>query len=152
VLAAYHAISIDERRRQFVPTLWTSAPAPGQIMEQTWFAGVHCDVGGGYAETGLSDITLGWMLNKAIQNGIEALPGAVATYGTIDPKNALGVIHESWSFIPWGFYKRRTVPPDAVLASSVGLRLAGSVGYKPPNLTYDPSGAFAEGYASQAVV
>ena len=39
-------------------------------MEQVWFAGVHTDVGGGYAESGLSDISLNWMLSKAVHNGI----------------------------------------------------------------------------------
>jgi uncharacterized protein (DUF2235 family) len=152
VQTAYHAVSIDERRRQFVPTLWTSAPSSGQTMEQVWFAGVHSDVGGGYAETGLSDVTLGWMLNKAIRNGIESLPDATAKYGTVDPGNSLGQIHESWSFFPWGFYQRRTVPPDAVLASSVGIRLAGHVGYRPPNLNYDPADQLAGVYSSTPVV
>src|SRR5262249_48857205 len=65
---AYHALAIDERRRQFEPTLWeqqpkaiirshhgTPPPAPeSQTMEQVWFAGVHSNVGGGYPDTGLS--------------------------------------------------------------------------------------------------
>ena len=55
VLNACQALAIDERREQFPPTLWTppSPPVAGQLLEQVWFSGVHCDVGGGYPETGL---------------------------------------------------------------------------------------------------
>src|SRR5947209_4095516 len=54
---AYHALSIHERRSTFVPTLWEKQPdAPSeQVLEQVWFPGVHCDVGGGYNAAGLSD-------------------------------------------------------------------------------------------------
>jgi len=70
VRRAYHAVAIDERRRAFEPTLWTNAPKPGQQIEQVWFAGAHSDVGGGYDDRGLSDITLAWMLDKARRAGL----------------------------------------------------------------------------------
>lgn len=62
---ACHALAIDERRAPFAPTLWLHKPKPGQTVEQVWFCGVHSDIGGGYPECGLSDITLGWMIGKA---------------------------------------------------------------------------------------
>lgn len=68
---AYHALAIDERRAPFEPALWMYKPKPGQIIEQKWFCGVHSDVGGGYPERGLSDITLGWMIDKAKGAGLE---------------------------------------------------------------------------------
>ena len=40
------------------------------VVEQAWFPGVHSDVGGGYAETGLSDITLQWMMDRVSQAGL----------------------------------------------------------------------------------
>jgi hypothetical protein len=61
-----HAVAVDERRRPFVPTFWTApkgAPPRGHV-EQTWFAGVHCSIGGGYPDAGLSDITLIWMIAR----------------------------------------------------------------------------------------
>lgn len=68
---AYHAVAIDERRKWFLPTLWEQQPhAEGQVMEQVWFAGVHSNVGGGYRDTGLSDITLLWMKEKAAACGL----------------------------------------------------------------------------------
>lgn len=69
---AYHAIAIDEKRRPFQPSLWKKDDiSPGQNVEQRWFAGVHSNIGGGYQDTGLSDITLIWMitnLKKVIPN------------------------------------------------------------------------------------
>ena len=38
---AYHAVSIDERRAPFKPTLWVKqGDAADQVLEQVWFAGV----------------------------------------------------------------------------------------------------------------
>ncbi|MDQ4146150.1 MAG: DUF2235 domain-containing protein [Pseudomonadota bacterium] len=68
---AYHALAIDEKRPQFTPTLWEQQPdAQSQHMEQVWFAGVHTNVGGGYQDTGLSDITFLWMKEKAEACGL----------------------------------------------------------------------------------
>jgi hypothetical protein len=61
-----HAVGVDERRRPFTPTFWTidkGAPQPDNV-EQTWFAGVHCNVGGGYPDAGLSDLSLAWMIAR----------------------------------------------------------------------------------------
>ena len=145
VLNAYQALAIDERRCEFKPTLWTTPPAPGQTMEQVWFAGVHCDVGGSYPETGLSSITLDWMLTKAIENGIEIAPTAL-TYETLDPKAAIDTIHESWNLL-WAFPVRRSIPDDATIANSVAIRMNTETGYRPPNLKPNLAG-----YATAQVV
>ncbi|GAB91471.1 DUF2235 domain-containing protein [Gordonia rhizosphera] len=72
VEAAYHALAIDEKRGPFEPTLWK--PMPGrketQSLEQVWFSGVHCNVGGGYASSELSDIPLIWMMQQARNHGL----------------------------------------------------------------------------------
>jgi uncharacterized protein (DUF2235 family) len=57
----YHAVALDEAREAFEPTLWDDREG----IEQVWFAGVHSNIGGGYQDTGLSDIALSWMLSKA---------------------------------------------------------------------------------------
>lgn len=67
---AYQALAIDEKRHPFRPTLWKTGEAPGQTVEQVWFAGCHSDVGGGPPDTSLSDKTLSWMLNKSQQCGL----------------------------------------------------------------------------------
>lgn len=74
VLHAYHAVAIDERRGPFKPTLWTLKDGEkrpeGTSLEQVWFAGVHCEVGGGYRDPELSEIPLLWMADKARERGL----------------------------------------------------------------------------------
>jgi uncharacterized protein (DUF2235 family) len=74
VLHAYHAVAIDERRGPFRPTLWTlkegDTRPEGTSLEQVWFAGVHCEVGGGYRDPELSEIPLLWMADKARERGL----------------------------------------------------------------------------------
>jgi Uncharacterized alpha/beta hydrolase domain (DUF2235) len=67
-----HAVGVDEHRRPFVPTFWTIARGkkPKGHVEQTWFAGSHCNVGGGYPDAGLSDQALVWMITR-----LQALTG-----------------------------------------------------------------------------
>jgi len=133
---AYHALAINERRQEFPATLWTppNPPNPGQRLEQVWFAGVHCDVGGGYPETGLSDITFSWMLGKAIALGLEVDPGVAGQYGTLAATYALDTIHESWNLL-WLFPKSRPIAVTATLSNSVGIRCQFDISYQPGNLT-----------------
>jgi uncharacterized protein (DUF2235 family) len=137
VKAAYHALSIDERRREFPPTLWNplteSAAQSGQILEQVWFAGCHCGVGGGYPETGLSDIAMSWMLGKAQARGLEFDPNVVAQYADLDPKHSLDLLQDSWK-VCWLFPKARTIPNDAWIANSVDIRINHILNYRPGNL------------------
>ena len=88
VLHAYHAIAIDERRRPFKPTLWVkNDDAENQTLEQVWFAGVHCDVGGGYRDPGLSEIPLLWMAEKARSCGLAFKEDHLVVNGTeVDSK------------------------------------------------------------------
>jgi uncharacterized protein (DUF2235 family) len=67
-----HAVAVDEHRRPFVPTFWTipRGQKPKGHVEQTWFAGSHCNVGGGYPDPGLSDQALVWMIAR-----LQALTG-----------------------------------------------------------------------------
>lgn len=57
---AIHLVSIDENRALFPPTLMDH----DDKVHEVWFAGVHSDAGGGYAEHELSDVTLGYMLER----------------------------------------------------------------------------------------
>lgn len=66
---ARHAVSIDENRVDFTPTLWDHKP--GVDVQQVWFSGVHSDVGGGYKESGLSHCAGRWMLQHATQCGLQ---------------------------------------------------------------------------------
>ncbi|MFI7680925.1 DUF2235 domain-containing protein [Actinophytocola sp. NPDC049390] len=76
---AYHAIAIDERRKQFAPTLWTEIPKPipghPTTVEQRWFVGVHGSVGGGGTDqpderNPLSALTREWIVEGAAKAGL----------------------------------------------------------------------------------
>ncbi|MGH3659880.1 MAG: DUF2235 domain-containing protein, partial [Micromonosporaceae bacterium] len=83
---AFHAVAIDEKRAVFEPALWHQQPdVKDQEMRQVWFTGVHSDVGGGYAETSLSDIALLWMIGRARAYGLEFSPLTYGPGGSPDP-------------------------------------------------------------------
>jgi uncharacterized protein (DUF2235 family) len=73
-----HAVSIDERRAFFRNHLWRRPSDPNadygpKDVKQVWFPGVHSDVGGGYPEkeSGLSKLALDWMIEEAVQAGLQ---------------------------------------------------------------------------------
>jgi uncharacterized protein (DUF2235 family) len=69
--AAFHALAIDERRKPFEPALWQPQSGAGdQRVEQVWFSGDHCDVGGGHKDSALADITLLWMVERGRSCGL----------------------------------------------------------------------------------
>jgi uncharacterized protein (DUF2235 family) len=88
---ACHALALDDERNAFWPVLWDESFVSGkngtqqpmtedwtppdkpnlpeidrQRVSQVWFAGMHSDVGGGYAQDGLSYVTLDWMMDRAL--------------------------------------------------------------------------------------
>ena len=69
---ARHAMAIDERRTDFIPTIWDHKT--GLDLKQVWFAGVHGDIGGSYKPDSngelLSDIPLEWMIEEAHDAGL----------------------------------------------------------------------------------
>jgi uncharacterized protein (DUF2235 family) len=93
----YHALAIDEHRGPFVPSLWMEKPKPNQVVEQTWFPGVHSDVGGGYPEAALPDVALDWMVAKSKGAGL-AMDEAFLHQYPLHP-DPLGTLHDSRSFM-----------------------------------------------------
>ena len=68
----YHALALDEARQAFRPTRVRGGC-------EVWFRGVHSDVGGGNDNHALNDITLRWMLRKAIACGLPMVTDCVGT-------------------------------------------------------------------------
>lgn len=82
-----HALSLDERRVNFVPSLWDhlATDVKTQDVREVWFKGQHCDIGGGADEpevkkneekekqifppssSRLSNIPLRWMVRQCIE-------------------------------------------------------------------------------------
>jgi uncharacterized protein (DUF2235 family) len=162
MLVGRHAVSIDERRCYFRNNLWGAA-LPHQDIKQIWFAGVHSDVGGSYdySESGLSQITLEWMLCEAVHFGLRVDPKkADETLGRIPPPPPVAPdpkrkIHNSLTFwwwllellphssydslskkVKWSipFGSRRTIPPGSVLHATVKQKKMLDPTYKPSNL------------------
>jgi hypothetical protein len=73
---AYHALSIDDDRLWFHPSLLIEKTREDQIVEQVWFSGAHTDIGGGFDESGLSDVALEWMVEKAVSYGLRLYLGS----------------------------------------------------------------------------
>jgi uncharacterized protein (DUF2235 family) len=158
---ARHALSIDENRADFDRVIWGATNSQGpkrpkeypQWLEQVWFSGNHSDVGGGYPEneSRLSDISLDWMVNAAMN-----LPGDNSPTGNgikVDNRylqlnpNPLGPQHDERE--P-GFFQQlwseglRKIDPNAILHPSVYKRFEAIKGvphfyyyklYRPTNLT-----------------
>lgn len=88
---AFHALAIDERRKPFLPTLWEPPAGWAGKLEQVWFAGVHCDVGGGYSPDGLANLALHWLVDRAAELGVEFDPVYLAPFRGV-PES---VLHDS---------------------------------------------------------
>lgn len=92
---AFQALAIDEHRKPFRPSVWQKSPnADGQVLEQVWFSGVHSNVGGSYPNTGLSDISLLWMLAKAEACGLVIDRSRVTAINNPQP-NPFGTLYNS---------------------------------------------------------
>lgn len=70
------ALAIDERRCFFRQNQWRAARALEADVQEVWFAGVHSDIGGGYApqEAQLALLSHRWMLGEAIAAGLVVDP------------------------------------------------------------------------------
>jgi uncharacterized protein (DUF2235 family) len=141
VKGAFHALAIDEQRAPFAPALWhqqrdSQGRAPsGQELKQVWFAGVHCDIGGGYPQTALSDLSLLWMVRQAQQYGLEFNRDGFAGAAP----NSMGTMHDSrtgaWLLSP---PMRRPVGQAAnareYLTNTAQERMDKVPAYNPPDL------------------
>lgn len=133
---ARHALAINERRGAFYPTLWQpNTLRKDQTLKQTWFPGVHSNIGGGYVDRGLSDISLLWMMANANDCGLlvnktfitrrmspfvmghrrssDALPYKLALWNR--PRDRMiGIVHPETEFLHFSAQQRWTdiAPPD----------------------------------------
>ena len=91
-----HALALDEYRRSFEPRPYYIDPghdyaASGQSIDQRWFSGAHCDVGGGYgaSQARLANETLLWMLQEAVQCQLRLRAGLLNDDGVVDTQAVL---------------------------------------------------------------
>ena len=143
--------------------MW-SQKSPIQDIKQIWFAGVHCDVGGGYPEkeSGLAKIAYKWMVDEAQALGLQINQSEYdkvlgKTSPDFAPPDPVAMMHNSmdkfWpilEFFPhryidmssgqpvtkWKipFFRPRYIPNGATIHDSVSIRIAARSDYRPPNL------------------
>ena len=94
---AVQALAVDEKRGPYMPSLWTQAVdaalLAGQSVLQVWFPGVHSDIGGGYHDKGIGNITWDFMMRQAARRGLGIDPGQPTPPVSLEP---LPAQHESF--------------------------------------------------------
>ena len=106
---ACHVLALDDERNTFHPVLWNEKDEPqdcSHIQEervsQVWFAGMHSNVGGGYADDSLSYISLDWMAREAHSAGLLFTWNLLLNHtGKADP---FGRVYDSRSGLK-GYYR-----------------------------------------------
>jgi hypothetical protein len=91
---SFQAMAVDEQRKPYQVLLWTefvpdipdstqSAQPDHRMIEQRWFSGSHCNVGGGYADDAIAQLPLCWLQQKAkdCQLGFRSLLTGVQAEG-----------------------------------------------------------------------
>ncbi|KAG8757298.1 hypothetical protein FRC14_002181, partial [Serendipita sp. 396] len=136
----YQALSLDECRASFDPTLLyhpvqTERPTIGDGPEffQTWFPGVHTDVGGGYerAYRDISDLTFAWMVDRC-EGQLDFEPIEVLheqllkpSFHPKDPEDPIGALKNVSKPSEWGLSKEHDE------FHTLKFRLAGAINRTP---------------------
>uniref|UniRef100_A0AAU2JM11 DUF2235 domain-containing protein n=1 Tax=Streptomyces sp. NBC_00049 TaxID=2903617 RepID=A0AAU2JM11_9ACTN len=138
-----HAVSIDEKRRPYEEYLVLPPEepgAPGPVIEEVWFAGVHSDVGGTFEDDPkLPSVALKWIVDGALDSRLLLKDRAYEKHLTLDPEHALGRVHRMGAVWALLTYRRRRVPDDARVHESVRLRIESDAAYGeriPPGVTW----------------
>jgi uncharacterized protein (DUF2235 family) len=121
---AFHALALDEHRKNFEPTFWTRTVRAGQAgapdcaidhVEQRWFIGAHANVGGGYASDPLAQRPLKWLMDKAAGLGLVFRDQVVIDTGQVAPPitdSYREFAHGFYRFISRPFHRPVGPPPD----------------------------------------
>ena len=144
VALGIHAVALDEQRKAFGPTLWDDDPRIAQAL----FPGGHCDVGGGYAEHGLSDAPLLWVADRLRQADV-GLRFAAQQPCEVKPDSG-SLRHCAWVEAPvWAGLglAARDFPASLILDDTVRQRMK-NYGTAPENVeraAQDPKRPYAPG-------
>jgi hypothetical protein len=131
---------VDEKRGPYLPTLWTQAAdaalLAGQTVLQVWFPGVHSDIGGGYGNKGIGDITWDFMMRQAARHGLVVDPAQPTPALNLEPLPAQHEsFNEQWrrlsSDLKLMAQGVRTIGPTVVGPDGQTLSVAGEVRLHP---------------------
>lgn len=95
---AFQALALDEHRPPFSPAVWERNARNKHTTElrQVWFPGNHGNVGGGWQDAGIANMSLAWMMDQLASVGVEFDEATIARifsrlesyYRAIDPHAA----------------------------------------------------------------
>ncbi|GAA5915959.1 uncharacterized protein JCM6883_001066 [Sporobolomyces salmoneus] len=93
-----HALAINEDRPSYMPIIFKPGSTKReQGLCQAWFSGAHKDVGGGYVERDLSNVSLAWLVSQVEQDlsvdleWIRSLfKNSSAPWGAMEPHRGAG--------------------------------------------------------------
>ncbi|MFK5984029.1 MAG: DUF2235 domain-containing protein [Pseudomonadota bacterium] len=114
----FHAMSLHERRDCFKITRLNKK----HIIEganETWFRGVHSDVGGGLKNSGLESISLSWMFDNAINCGLPISEEHMEL--TKQQHNNMAPVSHNPDIIIGP--RRRILPKDVIHSTATGKKL-----------------------------
>jgi Uncharacterized alpha/beta hydrolase domain (DUF2235) len=63
-------LALDENRTPFAPAVWERPSNIRTDLRQVWFPGAHSNVGGGYPDQGLANVSMAWMMDQLVSIGI----------------------------------------------------------------------------------
>ncbi|MEP2640581.1 DUF2235 domain-containing protein [Roseobacter sp.] len=150
VEAARHAVALDERRKTYAPSLWDNLDnTDGQAglngadqrgdrpYQQTWFIGDHAIVGGSAETRALTELTLNWVWQGAMAQGLQLKPGTAIPQVAVDAAAPTSEIDDyGWVYRVWPNLLQWRDGPGRVqdLDGSVRVRLAARSEYRPGSL------------------
>lgn len=119
---AYQAIAVDERRKDYAPTVWTRIKAENTDVEQRWFIGAHSNVGAGYDNDPLPNLTLRWIQDKAEAAGL-----LLRDKCAVGSDEHLAPVRNSYAEFIFGVYKIFSAEFDRPFGLGVNERVHDSV-------------------------
>ncbi|MCG6862767.1 MAG: DUF2235 domain-containing protein [Chromatiaceae bacterium] len=149
---AYQALAIDEHRRDYAAALWTQRdPIGTKSVEQRWFPGAHANIGGGYEDDLLPELSLKWMAEQACRLGLVfARPAAVANDSAptptshpeaercrnelrefqLDGSELLAPVRDSYKEFMFGLYQAGSILRSAAESAGKGVKgVWGALGF-----------------------
>ncbi|PSR94237.1 hypothetical protein BD289DRAFT_465956 [Coniella lustricola] len=76
---AFHALALDEPRPPFSPSIWERAASNKGFtdLRQVWFPGNHGNIGGGWPDQGIANMSMAWMMDQLTTVGVEFDLGSI---------------------------------------------------------------------------
>ncbi|KAK0711137.1 hypothetical protein B0H67DRAFT_493268 [Lasiosphaeris hirsuta] len=70
---AFQALALDEHRLPFSPTVWERGASNRNStkLRQVWFPGNHSNIGGGWQDACVANMSLAWMMDQLASIGVE---------------------------------------------------------------------------------